>query len=174
MRVSYNWLKEYVDIPVSPEELAEKMTMSGVAVENIEYPGKGLDKIVTGLIEKISAHPDADKLVICQINIGTETLQVVTGAPNVKEGQIIILALVGAVLPGGKITKAKLRGVESYGMLCSAQELGLDPKNFPVEQQEGVLVFGSETQLGMDVRDLLGLNDVILELELTPNLVWWV
>jgi phenylalanyl-tRNA synthetase beta chain len=169
MRVSYNWLKEYVDIPVSPEELAEKMTMSGVAVENIEYPGKGLDKIVTGLIEKISAHPDADKLVICQINIGTETLQVVTGAPNVKEGQIIILALVGAVLPGGKITKAKLRGVESYGMLCSAQELGLDPKNFPVEQQEGVLVFGSETQLGMDVRDLLGLNDVILELELTPN-----
>ncbi len=169
MRVSYKWLKEYVDIPVSPEELAEKMTMAGVAVENIEYPGKDLDKIVTGRIEKISPHPDADKLVICRINTGAETLQVVTGAPNVREGQTILLALVGATLPGGKITKAKLRGVESFGMLCSAQELGLDPKDFPEDQQEGILEFPEGTPLGMDVKELLGLDDAILELELTPN-----
>lgn len=169
MRVSFKWLKEYVEIPVSPEELAERMTMSGVAVENIEYPGKGLDKIVTGKIEQISPHPDADKLVICRINTGSEVLQIVTGAPNVREGQVILLALVGATLPGGKITKAKLRGIESYGMLCSAQELGLDPKNFPPDQQEGILEYASDTPLGMDARELLGLDDVILELELTPN-----
>lgn len=169
MRVSYKWLKEYVDIPVSPEELADKMTMSGVAVENIEYPGKGLDKIVTGKIETITPHPDADKLVICRINTGAEIFQVVTGAPNVREGQIILLALVGATLPGMKITKAKLRGVESFGMLCSAQEMGLDPKNFPPDQQEGILEFDSGTPLGMDARELLGLDDAILELELTPN-----
>ncbi len=169
MRVSYKWLKDYVDIPVSPEELAEKMTMAGVAVENIEYPGRALDKIVTGRIEKILPHPNADKLVVCQINTGAEKLQVVTGAPNVREGQIILLALVGATLPGGKITKAKLRGVDSFGMLCSAQELGLDPKNFPPDQQEGILEFAPDTPLGMDARELLGLDDAILELDLTPN-----
>lgn len=169
MRVSFNWLKEYVDVPVTPEELAEKMTMSGVAVENIEYPGKGIDKIVTARIEKILPHPNADKLVICQINVGSETLQVVTGAPNVREGQVIILALVGATLPGIKITKAKLRGVESFGMLCSAKELGLDPRNFPADQQEGILEFPSETPIGLDAKEFLGLDDVILELELTPN-----
>lgn len=169
MRVSYKWLKEYVDVPVSPEELADKMTMAGVAVENIEYPGQDLDKIVTGRIECISSHPNADKLVVCQINIGSEILQVVTGAPNVREGQIILLALVGATLPGGKITRAKLRGIESFGMLCSAQELGLDPKDFPPDQQEGILEFPLETSLGLDAKELLGLDDAILELELTPN-----
>lgn len=169
MRVSFNWLKEYVDVPVTPEELAEKMTMAGVAVENIEYPGKGISKIVTGRIEKILPHPDADKLVVCQINVGSETLQLVTGAPNVREGQIIILALVGATLPTFKITKAKLRGVESFGMLCSAGELGLDPKNFPADQQEGILEFPADTPIGMDAKEFLGLDDAILELELTPN-----
>ncbi len=169
MRVSCNWLKEYVDIPFTPEELAERMTMAGVAVENIEYPGKALDKIVTGRIEKIDPHPNADKLVICQVNIGSNILQVVTGAPNVRKGQIILLALVGATLPGGKITKAKLRGVDSFGMLCSAREMGLDPKNFPPDQQEGILEFEADTPLGMDARALLGLDDAILELDLTPN-----
>jgi len=169
MRVSYKWLKEYVDVPVSPEELAERMTMTGVAVENVEYPGKGLDMIVTGRIESISAHPNADKLVVTQINVGSEVLQVVTGAPNVREGQVILLALVGAALPGGNITKAKLRGVDSFGMLCSAQELGLDPGNFPPEQRDGILEFPAATPLGMDAKELLGLDDAILELELTPN-----
>lgn len=169
MRVSYKWLKEYVDVPVSPEELADRMTMAGVAVENIEYPGKGLDKIVTGRIESVTAHPDADKLVVTKINVGSEVLQVVTGAPNVREGQIVLLALVGAILPGGNITKAKLRGVESFGMLCSAQELGLDPENFPADQREGILEFPPDTPLGLEAKELLGLDDAILELELTPN-----
>lgn len=169
MRVSYKWLREYVHIPISPEELAEKLTMAGVAVENIEEPGKNLNQIVTARIETISPHPDADKLVVCQINTGSETLQVVTGAPNVRQDQIVLLALVGATLPGGKITKAKLRGVQSFGMLCSAVELGLDPHNFPSDQQEGILEFPSDTPLGVDVKELLGLDDVILELELTPN-----
>ncbi len=169
MRVSYKWLKEYVDIPVSPEELAERMTMTGVAVENIEYMGKNLNKIVTARIETISPHPNADKLVVCQINTGSENLQVVTGAPNVREGQVVLLALVGATLPDMKITRAKLRGVESFGMLCSAQELGLDPENFPPEQRNGILEFPGDTPLGVDVKELLGLDDVILELELTPN-----
>ncbi len=169
MRVSYKWLRDYVDIPVSPEELAERMTMSGVAVENIEYPGKGIENVVTAKIEKIEPHPNADKLVVCRINTGSEMLQVVTGAPNVREGQVILLALVGGAIPGMKITRAKLRGVESFGMLCSAQELGLDPENFPPDQRDGILEFPGDTPLGMDARELLGLDDAILELELTPN-----
>lgn len=169
MRVSYKWLKEYVDVPVSPEELAERMTMSGVAVENIENLGKNLDKIVTAKIEKIETHPNADKLVVCQINTGSEVLQVVTGAPNVGEGQVVLLALVGATLPEMKISASKLRGVESKGMLCSAQELSLDPENFPEDQRNGILVFPGDTPLGVDVKEFLGLDDAILELELTPN-----
>jgi len=101
--------------------------------------------------------------------MSVEILQVVTGAPNVREGQVIILALVGAALPGIKISKAKLRGVESFGMLCSAQELGLDSRDFPADQQEGILEFPSETSVGLDAKELLGLDDAILELELTPN-----
>lgn len=169
MRVSYKWLKEYVDIPVSPEELAEKMTMAGVAVENIEYLGRDIDKIVTGKIESVIQHPDADKLLICQINTGSEMHQVVTGAPNVKPGKVAFLALVGATLPGLKISKVKLRGVESNGMLCSAQELGLDPANFPEDQRNGILLFDDDTPLGIDVKEFLGLDDAILELDLTPN-----
>lgn len=171
MRVSYKWLQEYVDIPVSPEELAERLTFSGVAVENIEYLGKDIEKVVTAKVEKIERHPNADKLVVCSVNCGqAENLQIVTGAPNVAEGQIVALALVGAKLPGGiKIGKSKLRGVESAGMVCSAQELGLDPKGFPPDQQEGIIVLPEGTPLGEDIKKVLGLDDVILELELTPN-----
>lgn len=171
MRVSYKWLREYVDVTVSAEELAEKLTFSGVAVENVEHLGEGIEKVVTAKVEKILPHPNADKLVICEINYGSkENLQVVTGAPNVGEGQVIVLALVGAKLPGGfHIKKSKLRGVESFGMLCSAQELGLDPKDFPEDQQEGIIILPGETPLGQDIRKVLGLDDVILELELTPN-----
>lgn len=169
MRVSYKWLKEYVDVPVSPEELADKMTMAGVAIDNIEYLGQGIDKIVTGRIESVIKHPDADKLVICQINTGSETYQVVTGAPNVKADKVALLALVGATLPGIKISKAKLRGVESNGMLCSAQELGLDPLNFPEDQRNGILLFDIDSPLGVDAKEFLGIDDAILELDLTPN-----
>ncbi len=171
MRVSYKWLQEYVEVSVGPEELADKLTFSGVAVENIEYLGKDIENIVTARVEKITPHPDADKLVVCKVNTGSgEPLQIVTGAPNVSENAIVILALDGAKLPGGvKIKKSKLRGVESNGMVCSAQELGLDPNGFPEDQREGIILLSEGTPLGEDIRKVLGLDDAILELELTPN-----
>lgn len=171
MRVSFKWLKTLVEVPVSPYELAERMTLSGVAVENIEDPGKDISNVVAARIEKIDRHPDADKLVICTVEAGQGApLQIVTGAPNVYEGQVVALALVGATLPGGiKISKSKLRGVESYGMLCSGQELGIDVKNLPEDQQHGILDLPGETVPGQDIKPLLGLDDTILELELTPN-----
>lgn len=171
MRVSFNWLKTLVEIPVDPYELAERMTLSGVAVEHIEEPGKEIINVVSARIESIEKHPDADKLLVCTVDAGQgEPLQIVTGAPNVYEGQVVALALVGAGLPGNfKIKKSKLRGVESYGMLCSGQELGIDVKNLPADRQEGILDLPAETLPGQDVKPLLGLDDTILELELTPN-----
>ncbi|AGL01167.1 phenylalanine--tRNA ligase subunit beta [Desulfoscipio gibsoniae] len=171
MRVSFKWLQEYVDIDVSPAELAESLTLAGLAVEAMEEPGKGIEKVYTGKIIKIDAHPNADKLVICQLTLGgEEQTQIVTGAPNVREGHVVPVAVVGAKLAGGlTIKKAKLRGVESRGMLCSGGELGLDPDMLPEEQQHGVMILPADTPIGVDVKPLIGLDDVILELELTPN-----
>lgn len=171
MRVSLKWLREFVDIEISAEELAEKLTLAGLAVEGIHYPGKDIQKVYTGKIVQIEAHPNADKLVICKISLGQEELlPVVTGAPNVGEGQVIALAVEGACLADGLvIKKAKFRGVESRGMLCSWQELGFDSKYIPADQAHGILVFPPDTPAGIDAKPLLGLDDVILELEVTPN-----
>ncbi len=171
MRVSYNWLRDFVDIDVSPSELAERLTLAGLAVEGIESPGEGITKVFTGHISKIERHPNADRLLICQISFGEgEPLIIVTGAPNVQEGQIVPVALEGAALAGGLVIKrAKLRGVESRGMLCSGQELGLDTKLLPPEQAHGVMILPADTPAGLDAKPLLGLDDTILELELTPN-----
>ena len=171
MRVSYNWLRDFVDIDVSPSELAERLTLAGLAVEGIESPGEGITKVFTGHILKIERHPNADRLLICQISFGEgEPLIIVTGAPNVQEGQIVPVALEGAALAGGLVIKrAKLRGVESRGMLCSGQELGLDTKLLPPEQAHGVMILPADTPAGLDAKPLLGLDDTILELELTPN-----
>lgn len=170
MRVSYNWLKDYVEFDLSPEELAHVLTMGGLEVEGIEYLGEGIENVVVGQIKEITDHPNADKLVICRVDVGQRVLQIVTGAPNVKEGAKVALALVGAKLPNGMaIKKAKLRGVVSEGMVCSAQELGLDPKNFPEEQQEGIIIFPDDAVIGEDIKEILGLDDYVLELGLTPN-----
>jgi len=172
MRVSYKWLGEYVDLSrTTPEELADKMTMSGVAVEHLDYLGEGIKNVVVGRLEKIEKHPDADKLVVCLVEAGTgELIQIVTGASNVREGHVVPVALVGAELPGGlKIKRSKLRGVESAGMLCSGQELGLDEKNLPEESRKGILILPADTPVGKDIKEVLGLDDVVLELELTPN-----
>ncbi len=172
MRVSYNWLSEFVDLDgVSPHELAERLTMVGLAVEGIEQPGKDIQKVYTGKILKVESHPNADKLVVCRvITLGDEELQIVTGAPNVAEGQVVPVAVVGARLAGGLvIKKAKLRGVESRGMLCSGQELGLDPSTMPADQAQGIMVLPPETPVGVDVKPIIGLDDVILDIELTPN-----
>src|SRR6056297_3399440 len=126
MYVPYKWLKSYIDFPFSPEELAHKLTMAGLEVEEVEYLGKGLEGIIVGEIEKIEEHPDADKLVICMVNIGDEKIQIVTGAPNVKEGQKVPIAPAGVKLPTGmKIEKTALRGKMSAGMICSEDKLGL-------------------------------------------------
>ncbi len=120
MNIPIRWLNEYVNVDVTPKELADKMTMIGQAVELIDYKNAELKNIVTGRILKIEQHPDADKLVICQVDTGSETVQIVTGAKNVKENDIVPVVLVGGVVAGNhKISKGKLRGVESFGMMCS-------------------------------------------------------
>jgi phenylalanyl-tRNA synthetase beta chain len=171
LRVSLKWLREYVNIPVAPQELAARLTLAGLAVEGIHRPGVDIQNIYTGQIIKIEPHPNADKLVICKIALDErEPLQIVTGAPNVREGQVVAVAVEGASLAGGMIIKrARFRGVESRGMLCSGQELGLDPKTLPADQAYGIIILPSDTPAGLDVRSLLGLDDIILELELTPN-----
>lgn len=171
MRVSYKWLKEYVPIDVPPQELAERLTLAGVAVEAIHELGKDISNVYTGKILKIDKHPNADKLVVCRVTTGgDEELQIVTGATNVREGHVIPVAVVGARLTGGlTIKKSKLRGIESRGMLCSGQELGLDPDTMPEDQAHGIMILPADTPLGVDVKSLIGLDDVILELELTPN-----
>ncbi len=171
MYVSLNWLKQYVDIDnITPEELAERITRSGIEVESIERVAPESTNVVVGYVESCEQHPNADKLNLCQINVGSETYQIICGAPNIAQGQKIAAALPGARLPGGvKIKKAKLRGVESHGMVCSLQELGIDEKFVPKDVTDGIFVFPEDTEVGTPVTELLNLDDVILELGLTPN-----
>lgn len=171
MRVSYKWLKEYVDIPVSPGDLADRLTLAGIAVEGVHQQGAGIEKVYTGKILAIEPHPNADRLTVCKVTAGgPEDLQIVTGATNISTGDVIPVAVEGAHLAGGLvIKKSKLRGVESRGMLCSGQELGLDPKTMPAEQAHGIMILSPDTQLGLDIKPVIGLDDAVLELDLTPN-----
>lgn len=171
MQVSIKWLKDYIDFTETPEQLADKLTMAGIPVENVVDPGEGLDKVVTGRIEKLEPHQNSDHLQICTMNVGlAENIIIVTGAQNVAEGQVVPVAMVGAHLPNGmKISKGKLRGVASNGMLCSAQELKLDLEKLPEEQKTGIFILPSDTPVGIPAKDVLGLNDVVLEFELTAN-----
>ncbi len=165
MQISTKWLKDYLEINLSADELAEKFTMAGIPVENVIHAGEGLEKVVTGKIEKITAHPDSDHLQICQLNIGSgDLLQIVTGAQNVAEGQIVPVALVGANLPcGKKISKGKLRGVVSNGMLCSADEMNIEGDS------SGIYILPADTPVGIPAAEVLGLDGDILEFELTAN-----
>ena len=169
MQVSLKWLRDYINVDIKAEELAEKFTMAGIPVENIIHAGEGLEKVVTGKIEKLDAHPDSDHLKICQMNIGTdELLQIVTGASNVKQGQVVPVALVGAHLPNGqKISKGKLRGVVSNGMLCSSDELQIEIS--PEDYVNGIYILPDDTPIGVTIKKILGLDDVIFEFELTAN-----
>ena len=171
MQVSIKWLKDYIDFTETPEQLADKLTMAGIPVENVVDPGEGLEKVVTGRIEKLEPHQNSDHLQICTMNVGlAENIIIVTGAQNVAEGQVVPVAMVGAHLPNGmKISKGKLRGVASNGMLCSAQELKLDLEKLPEEQKTGIFILPSDTPVGISAKDVLGLNDVVLEFELTAN-----
>ena len=171
MQVSIKWLKDYIDFDWSAEELADRFTMAGVPVENVIHAAEGLDKVITGRIEKIEAHSDSDHLQICQLNVGTgELIQIITGAQNVAEGQIVPVAMVGANLPNGMhIKKGKLRGLPSNGMLCSAGELKLDLSKLTEKEQDGIYILPEDTAIGAKIADALGLDDVILEFELTAN-----
>ncbi|WP_040229004.1 phenylalanine--tRNA ligase subunit beta [Bhargavaea cecembensis] len=172
MNVSLNWLNEYVDINgVAPAELAEKITRSGIEVDSVDDRSEGLKNIVVGYVVECSKHPQADKLNICQVDVGEEEpVQIICGAPNVAAGQHVVVARPGARLPGGiKIKKAKLRGEESNGMICSLQELGFDGKVVPKAVSEGIYVLPDDSPAGEDALPLLGLDDTVLELDLTPN-----
>ncbi|MDT3425037.1 phenylalanyl-tRNA synthetase beta chain [Paenibacillus forsythiae] len=171
MKVSTGWLADYISLEgVTAEELADKITDAGIEIDGVERRNKGLSGIVTGFVKSKEKHPDADKLNVCIVDAGQEEdLQIVCGAKNVAAGQKVPVALVGAKLPGLEIKKAKLRGVLSQGMICSAKELGLNDKLLPKELQEGILVLPGDTEIGQDITKVLGLNDEILEFDLTPN-----
>ncbi|MBO9598109.1 MAG: phenylalanine--tRNA ligase subunit beta [Cohnella sp.] len=171
MNVSYRWLSEYIDLSgIEPQKLAEMMTRGGIEIDSVPSRNAGVSNVVVGFVKTREKHPDADKLSVVTVDAGTgEDLQIVCGAPNIAAGQKVPVAKVGAKLPGIEIKKAKLRGVESQGMICSARELGINDKLLPKELQEGILVLPGETDVGRDILDVLALNDHILELDLTPN-----
>ncbi|WP_353854997.1 phenylalanine--tRNA ligase subunit beta [Bacillus sp. Bos-x628] len=172
MFVSYKWLEDYVDLEgIQPAELAEKITKSGIEVEAVEYKGEGMKGVVVGHVIECEQHPNADKLNKCLVDIGEEApVQIICGAPNVDKGQYVAVATVGAVLPGNfKIKKAKLRGEESHGMICSLQELGVESKLVPKKYADGIFVFPNDVQPGADALQALQLDDAVLELGLTPN-----
>ena len=171
MLVSTNWLSNYVDWnELSIEELAEKITRAGIEVDGIIDRSFGMDNIVIGHVNECVKHPEADKLHICQVDVGGVISQIICGAPNIAEGQNVIVARPGAVLPGGmKIKKAKLRGEESNGMICSLQELGIEGKLVPKAYAEGIYVLPSDVRAGDSALTHLGLYDRVLEFDLTPN-----
>jgi phenylalanyl-tRNA synthetase beta chain len=169
--VSLNWLKNYVDYGLlSPEELGEMITKSGIEVDGISYVAEKSKDVVVGHVISCEQHPNADKLNLCQVDVGDEQLQIICGAPNVAAGQRVAVAKPGAVLPGDfKIKKVKLRGIESNGMICSLQELGIDEAYIPTDIADGIFVFPEDAKIGENVDTLLNLNDAILEFDLTPN-----
>ena len=172
MFVSYKWLQDYVDLSgISATELADKITLSGIEVEGVEKKSEGLKGVVIGHVLECEKHPDADKLNKCLVDIGQEEpVQIICGAPNVGKGQKVAVATVGAVLPGNfKIKKAKLRGEESNGMICSLQELGIESKVVAKEYSVGIFNFPQDAKVGEDALEALGLDDEILELSITPN-----
>jgi len=163
MKFSENWLRTFVNPPLSTRELANALTMGGIEVEAIEPAAPPFDRVVVGEVLAVNKHPGADRLTVCQVNVGITPLTVVCGAPNVRAGMRVPTALVGARLPGIEIKAATVRGVESHGMLCSARELGLS------EDANGLLVLAPDAPVGADLRKLLDLDDQLLTTKPTPN-----
>ncbi len=171
MKASVKWLCDYVDIAdVELRTLAEAMTMSGSKVEEITEQGAEINKVVAGRILKKEHHPDADKLWVCQVDVGAETTQIVTGAQNIEEGMLVPVALHKSTLPGGvKITKGKLRGQISNGMMCSHEELGIEMSDYAGACENGILVIQEDVPTGTDIKEVLSLNEKIVEFEITSN-----
>lgn len=170
MNLPMSWLNDYMDINVTPKEYSDRMTMSGSKVEGFENMGENVQNVVAGKVLTCEDHPDSDHLHVCTVDAGTgEILQIVCGAPNVKAGIIVPTALVGATLPDGKIKKGKLRGVESFGMLCSHDELGITEDMLGYEPEYGILILPDDTPVGKDIRDIFGMNETVVEFEITSN-----
>ncbi|MCQ2477821.1 MAG: phenylalanine--tRNA ligase subunit beta [Clostridia bacterium] len=171
MKISLNHLKNYVEINVPVEEMCEKMVMAGFEVESIEKQGDNLVNCVVGQIKKITPHENSDHLQICQIDVGKEELvQIVTGAQNIKEGDFVPTALDNSYLPNGAhIVAGKLRGVDSFGMLCSGEELGLTEADYEGASVHGILILKGELETGTDMREILGLDDYIIDFKITAN-----
>ena len=183
MDTALSWIKAYVpDLEVTPSEYTDAMTLTGTKVEGYKELDKNLEKIVVGEILSIEKHPDADKLIICQVDVGNEKIQIVTGAPNVSVGDKVPVVLDGGKVAGGhdgsplpengiKIKKGKLRGVESFGMMCSIDELGQDKNYFPDAPENGIYILPKDAKVGSDAIELLGLRDTVFEYEITSNRV---
>jgi phenylalanyl-tRNA synthetase beta chain len=170
MKFTLNWLKDYIDFDLSPEELSHKLTMAGLEVEDVIYQGKGLENVIAAQITELAPHPDAEKLSLCKVTDGENTYPIVCGANNMKAGDKVALAKIGAKLPPGpkfeeglKIKKAKIRGEVSEGMLCAENELGLG------EESDGIIILPESANVGNAIVDELGINDVIFEVGITPN-----
>ncbi len=183
MNTALSWIKAYVpELECTDQEYCDAMTLSGTKVEGFERTDKNLEKIVVGQIDSIEKHPDADKLIVCQVNVGTEVIQIVTGAPNVKEGDKIPVVLDGGKVAGGhdgsplpedgiRIKAGKLRGIPSNGMMCSIEELGSSKEMFPEAPEDGVYIFKDDVEVGADAIEVLGLRDTVFEYEITSNRV---
>ena len=183
MNTALSWIKAYVpDLECTAQEYTDAMTLSGTKVEGYEKLDKNLEKIVVGQIKTIEPHPNADKLIICQVDVGNEMIQIVTGAPNVKEGDKVPVVLDGGKVAGGhdgsplpengiKIKKGKLRGVESFGMMCSIEELGSSKEMYPDAPENGIYILKEDAPVGADAVEVLGLHDVVFEYEITSNRV---
>lgn len=172
MKSSLLWMQDYVDVDMNQDmqAFADTLTIAGIPVEQVEYLGTEIRKVMTGKILEIEKHPDADKLVVCQVDMGDEQIQIVTAATNVRVGQIVPVAVHGAHLPGGtKIKRSKLRGVLSNGMFCSAHEFGFDDSLLLPEEREGIWILPPDTPIGVDAVDYLKVRDVVYEYELTAN-----
>ena len=170
MRAPVKWLKDYVAFDEAPEILGERLTMAGIPVEGIERPCTGLKNIVTGLIRSVDPHPNADRLSVCVLDLGGRLVKIVTAATNVRAGQVVPVALAGAVLADGKVIQpTDFRGIPSEGMLCSAEEIVGDTKVIAPEKRDGIYILPKDTPLGQDIRPVMGLDDVTLEFELTAN-----
>jgi len=165
MKVSLNWLKEWVNIEDTPSGIADRMTMAGLETASVEPYGEGYDAVVIGRILKIAPHPDAERLSLCEVTVGGETsLSIICGAKNIFEGAVVPVAMIGSLLPNGiKIKKSKIRGVSSEGMICSEEELGL------AEHSAGIMLLSDDLPLGAPFFEILGLRDTIFDFEITPN-----
>ncbi|MCR5009779.1 MAG: phenylalanine--tRNA ligase subunit beta, partial [Clostridia bacterium] len=181
MLVPIKWLKDYTDVNVDADEFVRRMVLSGSNLETVEHFGEGIEGVVIGRIAKIEKHPNADKLLVCLIDVGkAEPVQIVTGAHNIFEGALVPVCLDGSHIPGplhgqpkveGGVTihAGQLRGVDSFGMLCSCSELGFDDKVVPVVSREGIWILPDEFTPGQDIVEAMGLKETVVDFEITPN-----